>query len=62
MSYRPEEVTYEAAVPAAGYELEIEESGPGEVRVEFTSESGPDYEIRARWDDGQFETEISEKS
>ncbi len=60
VSYRPGEVRYDAAVPTAGYALSIEETGP-EVRVEFEHEDLPDYEIRARWNDGTFDSEINEK-
>ncbi len=60
VSYRPGEVRYDAAVPTAGYALSIEETGP-EVRVEFEHDDLPDYEIRARWNDGAFDSEINEK-
>ena len=60
MSYRPGEVRYEAAAPASGYALTIDETGP-EVRVEFTSDDASDYEIRVRWKDGAIDAEVNEK-
>jgi hypothetical protein len=59
VSYRTGEVRYEAAIPAAGYELEIKSTGP-DVRVEFLGED-TDWEIRARWNDGVFDPEVNEK-
>lgn len=61
VSYRPGEVRYEAAVPAAGYSLDIISTGP-DVRVEFTADEGPEYEIRARWNDGEFESKVEEQN
>ena len=50
-----------AAVPAAGFSAEIENAGPGEVRVEFESEEHKSS-FRAEWDDGELEIEIDEGS
>lgn len=60
MSYRPGEVRYEAGTPAAGFQMEIDETSP-EVRVEFASDELSDYEIRARWTSDGFDSEINEK-
>lgn len=58
VSYRTGEVRYEVAVPAAGFELDIESTGP-DVRVQFEgTEEG--WEIRARWNDGTFSPEVKE--
>ncbi|MGF1665252.1 MAG: hypothetical protein ACFCVC_03155 [Acidimicrobiia bacterium] len=59
VSYRPGEVRYEVAVPAAGYELEIDSTGP-DVKVEFEDDEGDGWEIRARWKDGAFSPEVEE--
>jgi hypothetical protein len=58
VSYRTGEVRYEVAVPAAGFELDIESTGP-DVRVEFEGED-EGWEIRARWHDGAFSPEVKE--
>lgn len=50
-----------AAVPAAGFSAEIEESGPGEVKVEFES-SGHKSSFRARWEDSELDIKIKEES
>jgi hypothetical protein len=49
-----------AAVPAAGFSIEIEESGPGEVEIEFES-SGHESSFRARWKDGELDIKIDEE-
>jgi hypothetical protein len=58
VSYRPGEVRYEAAVPAAGYELEIDSISSDDIKVEFEDDEGGGWDIRARWNDGEFETEV----
>jgi hypothetical protein len=42
--------------------MDIKETSP-EVRVEFESDNDdlPDYEIRARWTDGAFDSEVNQK-
>jgi len=60
VSYRPGEVRLESVAPLAGYNFDVEDAGPPEVRVEFV---GPlRVEIRVRWQDGQLVTEIDEDS
>jgi hypothetical protein len=39
-------ITLQAATPADGYEVEVDESGPEEVKVEFESEES-DAEVEA---------------
>jgi len=57
--YRPGEVTYQAATPAKGFYVEIEEFGPPEVRVKFESE-GSEIEVRAVWQNNQLDVDTSE--
>jgi len=47
-------------VPNAGFTVEVEDDGPGEVRVEFSSESH-ESEFRARWEDGELRIDIDEE-
>lgn len=49
-----------AAVPTAGFSAEIDESGPGEVEIEFES-SDHQSSFRARWKDGALDIEIDEE-
>ncbi len=58
VSYRTGEVRYEVAVPAPGFELEIESTGP-DVKVTFDGDDD-DWEIRARWNNGSFSPEVKE--
>lgn len=57
--YRPGEVRLQAATPAPGYEVEIDDAGPPRVRVEF---EGADSEVRVeiRWEDGGLDIEVSD--
>ena len=57
VSHRPGEVRLESATPAAGYSMEVDESGPREVRVEFDG-SDAEVEIRVRWEGDQLEVEV----
>jgi hypothetical protein len=38
--------------------MEIHESGPEEVRVEFR-DGGKSYEVRVRWDDGKLDVAVT---
>lgn len=56
--YRPGEVQYQAAVPASGYQVEVDSTGP-EVRVEFVGESD-DWDVRVRWRDDALDIDIND--
>jgi hypothetical protein len=54
--YRPDEVTIVAAVPNAGYAVEIERSSPTRVRVEFENADDARSRIDLWWDtEARFE-------
>jgi hypothetical protein len=57
--YRPDEVELQAATPAPGFAVEIDDDGPPRVRVEFVS---GDLEVRVevRWENGQLDIRIDE--
>ena len=57
--YRPGEVELQAATPAPGFAVEIDDHGPDRVRVEFDSE---DVEVRieVRWENGSLNIDIDE--
>ncbi len=55
--HRPEEVRLESATPSPGFTMEIDDSGPDEVRVEFEGVDA-DYEIRVRWANGVLEIDV----
>jgi hypothetical protein len=57
--YRPEEVGLEAATPSPGFQVEIDNSGPERVRVEFESDS-KDIRVEARWENGSLDVKVSE--
>ncbi len=44
-------VSLVSAVPNPGYEVEVDDAGPDEVRVEFESDDSKS-EVRVRWDGG----------
>ena len=50
-----------AATPKAGFSVETDKAGPGEVRVEFES-SDRESSFRARWEDGELDIDIDEES
>lgn len=54
-------VTLVGAVPSGGFSAEVEDSGPGEVEVEFES-SHHKSTFRARWEDGHLDIDIDEES
>jgi hypothetical protein len=56
VSHRPYEVRLDSATPAPGFTMEIDKSGPDEVRVEFEGEDDS-YEVRVRWENGVLTTE-----
>jgi cytoskeletal protein RodZ len=57
--YRPEQVELQAATPAPGFEVELDDTGPQRVRVEFESEDR-DIRVEARWANGSLDVEVSE--
>jgi len=56
--YRPGEVTLQAATPAPGFDVEVDEPGPPRVRVGFEDDDG-DIRVEVRWEDGGLDIEIS---
>lgn len=52
-------VTFISAVPNAGFSVNLESSGPTEVKVEFDSE-GHESEFTAKWGDGELLIDIDE--
>ena len=61
LRYRPGEVIYQTATPAAGYKVEVGKQGPPEVEIEFESEEDK-VEIHAAWESGDIDIEISGSS
>lgn len=57
--HRPGEVELQAATPAAGYSVEIDDSGPDRVRVEFESEDA-DIRVEAEWEGGELVVSIDD--
>jgi hypothetical protein len=57
--HRPEEVELQAATPAPGYEVEIDDAGPDRVRVDFESDDS-DVRVEAEWRDGELEVTVSD--
>lgn len=57
--YRPGEVELQAATPAPGFSVEVDDGGPPRVRVEF---EGADAEVRveARWEEGSLDIEVDD--
>ena len=47
----------QAATPASGFSVEIDDSGPDRVRVEFESDDA-DIRVEVRWRDGELEISI----
>ena len=57
ISYSNGSVFLQGATPALGYSMEIEDSGPDRVRVDFESEDD-DISVRVEWDDGALQIDI----
>ena len=57
--HRPGEVELQAATPASGFSVEIDDSGPTRVRVEFESDDA-DIRVEARWRDGELEVTVED--
>ena len=56
--HRPGEVELQAATPALGFDVEIDDAGPQRVRVEFESEDS-DVRVEAEWRNGVLEVSIT---
>ena len=59
ISYRPEEVALETAIPLPGFQVELDKTGPDAVDVEFEGEGGR-FRFRAEWKDGGLDIEVDE--
>lgn len=57
--YRPNEVELEAATPAPGFNVEVDDAGPQRVRVEFEGDTA-DVRVEARWEDGALDVAVNE--
>jgi hypothetical protein len=57
--YRPGEVELQAATPAPGFAVEIDDAGPPRVRVEFDSDE-VEARIEVRWENGSLDIDIDE--
>lgn len=54
-------VSFGGAVPKTGWKVELEKSGPEEVKVKFeTNDDSSEIEVRARVEDGELRISISE--
>lgn len=56
--YRPDEVELQAATPAPGFAVEVDDKGPDRVRVEFES-AALDVRIEVRWKDGTLDIDVN---
>jgi cytoskeletal protein RodZ len=59
--YRPGEVQYQSATPSPGFQVEVDDAGPPDVKVEFESETQK-FEVEARWKDGSLDVKTSTSS
>jgi hypothetical protein len=57
--HRPGVVELQAATPASGFSVEVDDSGPTRVRVEFESDDA-DIRVEARWQDGELEVTVED--
>lgn len=55
--HRPAEVELQAATPAPGFAVEIDDDGPERVRVEFDSDA-VEVRIEVRWENGSLAIDI----
>lgn len=56
--YRPNEVELQAATPTPGFEMDIDETGPPRVRVEFENDDN-DIRVEARWEGGGLDVDVT---
>lgn len=59
LRYRTGEVELQAATPAPGFSVEVDDTGPPRVRVEFESDV-TDVRVEARWDDGSLKIDLDD--
>ena len=59
VSYGDGQVHLQGASPAFGYSMEIEKTGPDEVRVDFESDDS-DVSVRVKWEDGGLDIEVED--
>lgn len=59
LRYRPGEVELQAATPAPGYAVEIDDPGPPRVRVEFEGD-GDEVRVEARWERGGLDIDVDQ--
>lgn len=57
--YRREEVELQAATPVPGFSVEVDESGPPRVRVEFENDLA-EVRVEVRWEDDGLDIDIDE--
>ena len=59
VSYSNGQVYLQGASPAFGYSMNIEKTGPDEVRVEFESMDS-DVSVRVKWENGSLDIEVKD--
>lgn len=59
VSFGNGQVHLQGASPAFGYSMEIEKTGPDEVRVDFESD-GSDFSVRVKWEGDGLDIEIKD--
>ena len=59
VSYGNGQVHLQGATPAFGYSMEVEKTGPDEVRVDFESDSS-DVSVRVKWEGGSLDIEVKD--
>jgi len=57
--HRPGEVELQAATPAPGFAVEIDDDGPERVRVEFDS-GNVEVRVEVRWESGSLDVDVDE--
>lgn len=57
--YRTGEVELQAATPAPGFSVEVDDAGPPRVRVEFESEVA-DVRLEVRWENGALKVDVGD--
>lgn len=59
VSYDNGQVRLQGAAPAFGYSMEIEDTGPDKVRVDFESEDS-NVSVRVEWEGDSLDIELNE--
>lgn len=57
VSYGNGQVHLQGASPAFGYSMEIEKTGPDEVRVDFEADES-EVSVRVEWENGGLDIEV----